>query len=69
MLNATFSQATQRTKEATIRVADLTTASSKIGEVITIIKKTAEQTDLPALMPQSRPLKQATPAKDLPLLP
>lgn len=49
MLNSTFSQAARRTKEATIRVADLTAASSKIGEVITLIKKIAEQTNLLAL--------------------
>lgn len=48
-LNATFSQAERRTKEATIRVADLTTASAKIGEVITLIKKIATQTNLLAL--------------------
>ncbi|WP_271610923.1 methyl-accepting chemotaxis protein [Bradyrhizobium sp. CCBAU 21360] len=48
-LNTTFSQAQRRTKEATIRVADLTTASSKIGEVITLIRKIAGQTNLLAL--------------------
>ncbi|MEK9281074.1 methyl-accepting chemotaxis protein [Bradyrhizobium sp. ISRA442] len=48
-LNETFSQAEQRTKEATIRVMDLTSASNKIGEVITLIRKIAGQTNLLAL--------------------
>lgn len=48
-LNATFSQAEWRTKEATIRVADLTAASSKIGDIITLIKTIAGQTNLLAL--------------------
>lgn len=48
-LNTTFSQAQRQTKEATVRVADLTAASSKIGEVITLIRKIAGQTNLLAL--------------------
>lgn len=49
MLNAAFGQAERQTKEATIRVTDLRSASGKIGEVITLIKKIAGQTNLLAL--------------------
>jgi methyl-accepting chemotaxis protein len=48
-LNATFERAEQITQQATRRVSDLTMASQKIGEVITMIRTIAGQTNLLAL--------------------